>query len=194
MRTRTATTVLTATLLLGLTACGSSDPEVTTKPNPKASAPAAAPKAPSSTPTPTQQQDAGIGDTITLKGFEEGQQVAVTIKKVSDPAVPKDQFFKPEDGSRWIGIQVEILNTGTAAYDDSPGNGMQIADSEGQRFNGVIADIKAGPSMAAGVTLKPGAKALGWLVFEAPKNAKIDSVQFGMNSGFADQTGEWKLK
>lgn len=192
MRTRTATTALAAALLLGLTACGSSDPEVTTKPNPKTSAPADSPKTPSSKPTPTQQ-DASIGDTITLKGFEEGQQVAVTIKKVSDPAVPKDQFFKPEDGSRWIGIQVEIVNTGTAAYDDSPGNGMQIADSEGQRFNGVIADIKAGPSMAASVTLKPGAKALGWLVFEAPKNAKIDTVQFGMNSGFADQTGEWKL-
>ncbi|MFC8273763.1 DUF4352 domain-containing protein [Streptomyces sp. NPDC057271] len=188
---RTTLATLAATLCLGLAAC-QGEPEVTTKPNPT-DTPPAAPESPSSQPT-AAPKDAGVGDAITLKGFEEGQQLAVTIKKVSDPAVPGDEFFSPDDGNRWIGLQVEIVNTGTAVYDDSPSNGMQVADSEGQRFGGVIADIKAGPSMAASVTLQPGDKALGWEVFEVPKNSKITTVQFGMNSGFSDQTGQWKLQ
>lgn len=47
--------------------------------------------------------------------------------------------------------------------------------------------------MASEVKLKPGAKALGWIVFEVPKASKVSVVQFGMDSGFAQQTGEWKL-
>ncbi|MET9728430.1 DUF4352 domain-containing protein [Streptomyces zaomyceticus] len=189
---RTAIAATTAALCLALAACTGTEPEVSTKPDPTATA-KPADKAPKTTEAPAPK-DAGVGDAITLKGLEDGQQVAVTLKKVSDPAVPKDEFFSPDDGNRWIGVQIEIVNTGTAVYDDSPGNGMKVADSDGQWFNGVIADIKAGPSMAAGVTLKPGAKALGWAVFEVPKNAKVATVQFGMNSGFSDHTGEWKLK
>lgn len=180
-----------AALCLSLTAC-MGEPEVTTEP--KAKADASTPTEAQSSGPPATPKDAKVGDTLTLTGFEEGQQLDVTIKKVSDPAEPKDEFFSPDEGNRWIGIQVEIVNTGTAVYDDSPSNGMQVADGEGQRFGGVIADIKAGPSMAGSVTLKPGDKALGWEVFEAPKASKITTVQFGMNSGFSDQTGEWKLQ
>ena len=93
----------------------------------------------------------------------------------------------------WIGVQFRLVNTGTIAYDDSPSNGAKIADADGQQFTTTLADITAGPSMASSVTLKPGAKALGWIVFELPKASKADIVQFGMDSGFADQTGEWKL-
>ncbi|MFD3568453.1 DUF4352 domain-containing protein [Streptomyces sp. NPDC058667] len=188
---RTAIAATTAALCLTLAACNGTEPEVNTKPNPQPSK-TAAEKAPETTKAPAPK-DAAIGDTLTLKGLEDGQQIDVTLTKTSDPAVPKDEFFRPEDGNRWIGVQVQIVNTGTVVYDDSPGNGMKVADSEGQWFNGVIADIKAGPSMAAGVALKPGAKALGWAVFEVPKKSKIATVQFGMNSGFSDQTGEWKL-
>ena len=189
---RTAIAATTAALTLTLAACTGTEPEVATKPDPKPTAPTAS-EAPAKKTAAPAPKDAGLGDAITLKGLEDGQQISVTLKKISDPAVPKDEFFNPDAGNRWIGFQIEIVNSGTAVYDDSPSNGMQIADADGQRFNGVIADIKAGPSMASGVTLKPGAKALGWLVFEAPKNSKITTVQFGMNSGFSDQTGEWKL-
>lgn len=193
---RTTLAATTAALCLTLAACTGTEPEVSTKPDPKPT-PTASSEAPAETPATTEApapEAAGIGDAITLKGLEDGEQISVTIKKVSDPAQPAEEFFTPEDGKRWIGLQVEIVNSGTAVYDDSPSNGMQVADADGQRFGGVIAEIKAGPAMAAGVTLKPGAKALGWEVFEVPKNSKIDTVQFGMNSGFSDQTGEWTLK
>jgi hypothetical protein len=189
MRTRivTAAVVLTTALCLSLTSC-TGDPEVSTEPKSKAPA-SEAPAA-----KPTKPKAAKIGDTITVKGMEDGEQLDVTVKKIDDPAKPKDEFFSPEAGNRWIGVQFELVNTGSKVYDDSPGNGTQVADSEGQRFSGVFADIKAGPSMASSVKLAPGDKALGWLVFEAPKASKIATVQFGMNSGFSDQTGQWKLQ
>lgn len=188
MRTRTiAAALLTTALCLSLSSCAG-DSEISTEPKPKAPA--------SKTPDaqPTKPKDAKIGDTITVKGMEDGQQLDVTVKKVDDPATSSVEGFAPEAGNRWIGVQFELVNTGTKPYDDSPGNGTQVADSEGQRFGGVFADIKAGPSMASSVKLAPGDKALGWLTFEVPKASKVASVQFGMNSGFSDQTGQWKLQ
>ncbi|WP_086792683.1 DUF4352 domain-containing protein [Streptomyces thermovulgaris] len=137
---------------------------------------------------------AKVGDTLTLKGMEDGSRLDVTVVKVADPAKSADEFMEPESGKRFVGVQFKLVNTGKAVYSDSPSNGARIADSEGQQFDSTIADITAGPSMSSSLTLKPGAKGLGWIVFEVPEASKIDTVQFTMDSGFADQTGEWKLQ
>ena len=79
-------------------------------------------------------------------------------------------------------------------YADSPSNGAKAADSEGQRFDAWFGEISAGPAMSSDVSLPKGEKALGWIVFEVPKDSKIVSVQFGMNSGFSNQTGQWSVK
>ncbi|MFF3932535.1 DUF4352 domain-containing protein [Streptomyces hirsutus] len=137
---------------------------------------------------------AKVGDTLTLEGFEEGSKLDVTVVKVADPAKSADEFMEPASGKRFVGVQFQLVNTGEAAYSDSPSNGAQVADSEGQQFDATFGDITAGPSMASGLKLKPGAKGLGWIVFEVPEAAKVDTVQFTMDSGFADKTGEWKLR
>ncbi|WP_156325392.1 hypothetical protein [Nonomuraea sp. SBT364] len=43
------------------------------------------------------------------------------------------------------------------------------------------------------VTLAAGDQRRGTLVFEVPKNAKIERFQFALESGFAEQKGEWRL-
>lgn len=90
-------------------------------------------------------------------------------------------------------MQFELTNTGTAVYSDSPSNGTQVADSDGQRFGPTFADVTAGPSMTSDAQVPPGEKALGYIVFEVPKASKIVTVQFTMNSGYADQTAQWKI-
>ncbi|MFF9124009.1 DUF4352 domain-containing protein [Streptomyces sp. NPDC014889] len=137
---------------------------------------------------------AKVGDTLTLKGFEDGSQLDVTVVKIADPGKSANEFTEPDAGKRFVGVQFQLVNTGKAVYSDSPSNGAQVADSEGQQFDSTFADITAGPSMSSSLKLKPGAKGLGWIVFEVPKASKIGAVQFTMDSGFADQTGEWKLK
>ncbi|MEU9607961.1 DUF4352 domain-containing protein [Streptomyces sp. NPDC048057] len=188
--------VVTAVAVLGLTLTACTDDDKTTgvvdKPDRSAaSQPADSPSATATTPAPAKA--AKVGDAITITGQSDGEQVQVTLKKVADPAKSADEFFKPDAGKRWVGAQFEIVNTGTADYDDSPGNGSQIADAQGQRFETTFAEITAGPSMTSSAKVKPGAKVLGWLVYEVPKGAKLASIQFSMNSGFADETAEWKL-
>lgn len=192
MRARARLAVFATITAVSLTAC-SSGSTVTDTPKAKTSSSKKAAPDTSAEETPAAPKVAKVGDTIALKGTEDGSGLDVTLVKTVDPAKSGDEFFAPEQGNRWIGVQFQLVNTGTIAYSDSPGNGVKIADTQGQQFTSTFADITAGPSMASAVTLKPGAKALGWIVFEIPKASKADVVQFGMDSGFAEQTGEWKL-
>lgn len=190
---RTSTAALTAAALLALTACGTGETVNTT---PKAAPSTTAKTAPATraSATPAEKKTAGVGDTLTLKGFEDGEQLDVTLKQWLPTAKGADEFSTPSAGKRWAAAQFELLNTGSAVYSDSPQNGAQVADAQGQRFTSWFGEIAAGPQMAADVSLPKGEKALGWVVFEVPKNAKIISVQFAMNSGFSDQTGQWTVQ
>ncbi|MCF0078058.1 DUF4352 domain-containing protein [Streptomyces lomondensis] len=180
---------------LTITACGGSGDSVVDKPKAKASAKAdsgqqAKKKAAEKEAAP---EVAKTGDTLALKGMEDGSKLDVTVVKVVDNAKSGDEFTAPESGNRWIAVQFQLVNTGTKAYTDSPQNGAQVADDQGQQFQTTFAEVTAGPSMSSAVRLKPGAKALGWIVFEVPKASKVATVQFAMDSGFAEQTGEWQL-
>lgn len=192
MHARAQLAAIATAAALALTACSAGSTVTSTPKAVPATSEDTAQDAPAEE-TPAAPKVAKVGDTITLVGTEDGSKLDVTVTKTVDPAKPADEFTAPDDGNRWIGVQFQLVNTGTIAYSDSPGNGTQIADSEGQQFTSVFADTSAGPSMASSVNLKPGSKALGWVVFEVPEASKADVVQFTMDSGFADQTGEWKL-
>ncbi|PWI09054.1 hypothetical protein DIZ27_18950 [Streptomyces sp. NWU339] len=191
-RIRIAAAVAAAVGALTLTACDTGS-TVVDKPKENAAA-----RADSGKDTEKEKSEAPevakVGDTLTLEGFEEGSKLDVTVVKVADPAKSADEFMEPASGKRFVGVQFQLVNTGEAAYSDSPSNGAQVADTEGQQFDATFGDITAGPSMASSLKLKPGAKGLGWIVFEVPEAAKVDTVQFTMDSGFADKTGEWKLR
>jgi hypothetical protein len=193
--TRTTTiTALAAAALLALTGC-TAEETVNTTPKNTASK-AAEEKAPAEEETTEapEEKTAAVGDTLTLKGIEDGEQLDVTLKKWLPTAKPATEFDIPQDGKRWAAAQFELVNTGSKVYADSPQNGAKAADSQGQRFDSWFGEIKAGPSMSSDVSLPKGEKALGWIVFEVPKDSKVVSVQFGMNSGFSDQTGQWSVK
>lgn len=192
MNTRIRLAACTAVAAFSVAAC-SSGTTVADKPKPAASAPAEAAAEDTAEETPAEPEVAKVGDTIALTGTEDGAKLDVTVVKVADDAKSSVEGFVPDDGNRWIGVQFKLVNTGSVAYSDSPANGTQVYDAEGQQFGPTFADITAGPSMSSDVNLKPGAKALGWITFEAPKNAKVATVHFAMDSGFADQVGEWKL-
>ncbi|MFD7390198.1 DUF4352 domain-containing protein [Streptomyces sp. NPDC059852] len=196
-----ATAAAVVVAAVGLTACGAgADDEIVDKPKTKASAAGKGQEKNEEKGGKEDAKDEGkgsgvakVGDTLALKGMDSGSGLDVTVKKVVDDAKSSDEFFTPESGKRWVGVQFELVNTGSKAYSDSPSNGAQIVDDQGQQFPSVIAEITAGPSMSSDVRLKPGAKALGWIVFEVPKASKTATVTFAMDSGFAQQVGEWKL-
>ncbi|WP_190131111.1 DUF4352 domain-containing protein [Streptomyces mashuensis] len=149
----------------------------------------------SAAPAPAASQGGAlsVGGTATLKGKGEGVQVGVTLKSWVDPAQSANKFMKPAPGKRWVAAQLEIVNTGKAAYSDSPANGVKVVDEKGETFTHSMGEITAGPNMPASVKLAPGEKTLGYVVVAVPENAKPRSVRFATDSGFGKDTGEWTV-
>jgi len=193
MRTRMHAITAATLLTLAVTGCSAGEETVTTTPNAGTSK-AAEKTAEEKTEDVPAKKTAAVGDTLTLKGIEDGEELDVTLKKWLPTAEGASEFDTPQNGKRWAAAQFELVNTGSKVYSDSPQNGAKAADSQGQRFDSWFGEIKAGPGMSSDVSLPKGEKALGWIVFEVPKDSKIVSVQFAMNSGFSNQTGQWTVK
>jgi hypothetical protein len=170
-----------AALALTLTACAT--PEVTDSPDGKA---AAAPKSKAAA-------QAKIGDTISLKGNESGLKMSVTVVRVSTSARGKNEFEQPEKGQRFVAVQITLKNVGSIAYDDSPGNGAKIIDTEDQQYDEAMSEVAAGPSIGSSVKLGPGSTRKGYLVFSVPKKVKVAKFQLTLDSGLASQSAEWRL-
>ncbi|PZG20587.1 DUF4352 domain-containing protein [Nonomuraea aridisoli] len=182
--------LLSAALLALLLGCGT--PTVTTMPNteePTAEESSAEP----TKATPKNAGPAKVGDTITLQGYEPAVKVAVTVAKVY-PNRPGGEFDQPQDGHRFYAVQLVLKNVGEAGYGDSPGNGAYLIDSEGQQHSTTYASVQGLQGFEGTVTMGPGDTRRGVIVFEVPENAKIDRLQFALESGFADQKGEWHLR
>ncbi|AZQ74680.1 DUF4352 domain-containing protein [Streptomyces luteoverticillatus] len=140
-------------------------------------------------------QDGGqvVGNTVTIKA-KNGAQLAVTLKNFADPAQSDNKFMKPSAGKRWVAAQLEIVNTGKEVYDDSPANGVKVTDEAGQAYTHSIGSTTAGANMPATVKLSGGQKALGYVVVSMPENAKVKTISFTPDSGFAKETAEWTIK
>ncbi|MEV6210891.1 DUF4352 domain-containing protein [Kitasatospora sp. NPDC051914] len=186
---RSAAALLAASLVaLGATACNTGDSSVSTEAKkPASSAPAASGGAKQGAPAPAK-----VGDTIALKGFEKNGTADVTVVKIVDNAEGEDEFSKPADGKRFVAVQFRIKATGKA-YSDAPSNSAKLLDNQGQSYDTSLYDTKAGQGFSGSVNIAPGESGLGFLTFEVPKDAVLDKVQFTLDSGMADQTGQWKL-
>jgi uncharacterized protein DUF4352 len=191
---RTAAVLLSAALVAaGASACGSgAGSSVSTAPKAGAAAGGDAKSSAPKKDKPQKKADAKVGDTISLKGMD--TKADVTVLKVVDNAKGADEYTTPESGKRFVSVQFRIRNTGGKAYNDSPSNGAKVLDTEGQGFEASFSDTAAGPAFPADVTIAPGGTAKGFITFEVPKGAKLDKVQFGLDSGFADQTGQWNVR
>ncbi|WP_394303997.1 DUF4352 domain-containing protein [Sphaerimonospora cavernae] len=117
----------------------------------------------------------------------------MTVAKVFDRATPANEFSKPEAGNRFVAIELRLENKGRAVYDDSPSNGAKLIDDQGQQYRPTFGDVREGVDFRGSVSVASGDMRKGVLVFELPVNVKPAKFQFALNSGFADQKGEWVL-
>ncbi len=149
------------------------------------------PDEPGETTVSPAAKEAKVGDTIQLRGTDEGLVIDATVVKLVDPATPQEGF-EPEPGIRLVALQVRLNNSGTIVYDDSPSNGAVLIDSQGQSFDEYGAYIKEGPGLA-NAKISPGDSRLGFLVWQVPEASQLATFQFTLDSGFAPETGEWSL-
>ncbi|MFG2076014.1 DUF4352 domain-containing protein [Nonomuraea maritima] len=153
------------------------------------------PSHPPASPPPTAGQQpttAAVGGSLTLAGNDPGLKVTVTVARVVDRATP-DRLSQPDTGKRLVAVEVTLQNSGQAVYDDSPSNGAILIDGEGQQYRTTLRTVQEGQGLGGGVTINTGDIRKGVIVFELPESASPAKFQFTLNSGFADQTGEWTL-
>lgn len=180
-----------AAAVLALAGCSKSTPQVNTAPasNPATTAANNPAKASAASATPKK---ARTGDTVDLTGSG-GVHVQVTLVKVVDPAKPTNAYT-PDSGKRFIAAQLRILNVGTKTYDTDPLVGMRAQDAAGETFDASIVPVETtvGQQMDSGLTLAPGDKALGVIVFEVPASVKLSTMQY-LVDGFGGNTAQWTL-
>jgi hypothetical protein len=143
------------------------------------------------TAAPTRTS-AGVGDTITLHGLEDGETLAVTLTKVVDAATPADDMSGPASGNRLVATQFRLANVGSVEFTDAIDNDVQVIDAQGQGYQTTLDDVTAGPSFPE-VRISPGESRLGYVVFEVPRDVRLAEVQFVPDSGVASDTGEWRM-
>ncbi|MFI9722539.1 DUF4352 domain-containing protein [Streptomyces sp. NPDC052396] len=194
MRRQLAATTAIVALAFTATACNDNNKDDASKPAQSASADKS-PATGQSSAAPEQGKGDGhsVGGSLTLKGNKPGEQLSVTLKNFADPAKASNKFLTPTAGKRWVAAQFELVNTGTAAYSDSPALGAKLIDTQGQSFTFSMAEIAEGPTFPGSVKLGVGDKSEGWVVFSVPENTKPAKVQYTPDSGFAKDTAEWNL-
>ncbi|UBU09962.1 DUF4352 domain-containing protein [Nonomuraea gerenzanensis] len=133
------------------------------------------------------------GGTITLKGMEAGSKVAVTLDEVYSEAQPTQDSIQPKPGNRFMAVQLTLTNKGRVGYKDAPMNGAVVIDSERQQYPFSTAYVEQGQQFHWATSIDPSDSRKGLIVFEVPDGAEMVALQFTLNSGYAEQSGEWKL-
>lgn len=135
--------------------------------------------------------NADIGDTITLEGFEE-IPIGVSVDAIVDPA-EADGYFDPEEGNRFVAVQLTLTNTGTLNYNDSVENMPSVITPEGFSYSTTIAGVTAGSGFDGTLLLTPQDTRTGWVIFELPSEQSIAKLTLALDSGFGPEVGEWQL-
>ncbi len=104
-----------------------------------------------------------------------------------DPA-PGSRYFQPNAANRFVAIQVELVNVGSAIYVDTTSNGARV-DSGGRLRRALIIDA-AEPGLNR-PRLRSGQRKTGTLSFEIPTSARVRSLRLTLDSDFGPETGIW---
>ncbi|CAN5794694.1 hypothetical protein BH24ACT25_BH24ACT25_04770 [soil metagenome] len=138
-------------------------------------------------------ETAKLGDPIELKG--QTTELRVTAERLIDP-LGVGRFDRPlNKGSRFVGVEVTIENVGDKTYSDAPANGATLLTADDQQADlAFISGGECGDFFSSDVQIAPGSRQVGCLPFEVPQGGKPARFQFGPDSGFGPQTGEWMLR
>ncbi|MFD0472727.1 DUF4352 domain-containing protein [Nonomuraea thailandensis] len=163
--------------------------EPATRPSEEPAQETAAPRADDDDPLTSRP-----GGTVTLTGLESGSKMAVTLNQIYHDAAPTADGAQPRPGNRLAAVQLTLTNKGRVVYNDAPMNGAVLIDSGSQQYPFSISRVEQGLPFHWMTSIKPGDSLKGTVVFEVPEDAELVRFQFALNSGYAQQRGEWSLR
>jgi hypothetical protein len=137
----------------------------------------------------TSNPTAHVGATVDVGG---GKGLAVTLNQVIDPASGADQYTTPNAGDRFVAVDIKIVNNGTAAFSDDANSDVTLIGTDNQSYTADFDNVNECTNFNSGqYTLAPGESTTGCVVFQVPDAVNTAKVQFQIQSGLSQSTGEW---
>lgn len=128
---------------------------------------------------------------------DDDERLRVTLLDIVDPAGPEDDLLGPEEGDRLVSVQFRLENVGAEPYAETPVFQTEVIDTDRQHFEATVGESDAGPHFPAGtLELSPGDSALGYVSYEVPDDADLDTVRFEvgfLGLGDGDHQAEWDI-
>ena len=144
-------------------------------------------------PTPAPPEVLRVGSSVTLAGNDDGERVKITLMAFADP-LPVGEYDQPEGAKHIVGVKLRLTNVGTTVYSDSPSNGAAIVNRNDEQVDAtIITDALDNALLDSSLKIRPGSSRVGFIPFEVRNGAKLKMFQLTLSSGFADETGEWRL-
>jgi hypothetical protein len=131
-----------------------------------------------------------VGGSVTLRSDDEF--LRVTLLAVRDPAYAVGRFGSPALRNKLVSVLLKVTNLGRGFYHDSPGNGTKLISRSTRVYSTVLPGVD--PNLDGLAGLSPGASEIGWLTFEVPVGMRPWKLRYVLDSGFAQQGGEWLLR
>ena len=138
---------------------------------------------PADTPTPTGPQVFKVGDVVKIN-----DSVLVVL---GWGEVTGDSFSKPDAGSKFIGVDVLLVNTGASPVSVSSMLQLTLKDDTGQQYDVDLSASVAAKKDGVDGELLPGERVRGLAAFQVPEQAKglqfvFDASVFGTGKAFVD--------
>jgi Domain of unknown function (DUF4352) len=148
--------------------------------------------------SPPRVHAAHIGDAILLTGADTPGgtgtlKIAVKVQEVISHATGRGAFENPRKGERFAAVRFVFKNVGAIGYHDSPTFGAKVTDSGGHGYDPTVATVSAGAGFPRVMSMRYGQVRTGLIVFAVPKKARILTVQYALNAGYAPELGEWRV-
>ena len=124
-------------------------------------------------------QLAKLGDVVEVGGY------SLSAVTVEDPAKP-GLIYQPEKGTRLVAVEIVVGNVSGPELSVNPLY-VVLVDSEGFLYE---AELAGRDGQIDTVKINSGEKVKGWVAFQVPENATLESIKFApLFSDLAIQTG-----
>lgn len=132
-----------------------------------------------------------VGEAATLRGA--APEIEASVLYVQDPGQADDEV-EPDEGMRYVGVFLQIRNTGTETYDDMPSMHARLHLAGGEECEAEVGWLK--PDIDELIPIEPGQSAAGFLTFEIEESAELDAFRLVFEAFPAREPPEaalWKL-
>ena len=131
--------------------------------------------------TPASASKAGIGSGY-LFAYSKTKKYTITLEKIVVPIRLSQLSIDPPSGTRFIGVEFKVRNTGTKALDFSIDLYTYAVDSSRETLQfspATSTNCRAFDNGAGDAAPVPGSYVVGCVIFAVPKKQKLTKIEFG---------------